>query len=69
MADSKTAKPSEMDFIIGIGREDKEGYENMRYLTVSKNKLRGDENTQEEMRHMRGHPVKLYTQFSLYEDM
>ena len=68
MADSKTAKPSEMDFIIGIGREDKEGYENMRYLTVSKNKLRGDENTQEEMRHMRGHPVKLRTQFSLYED-
>jgi len=69
MADSKTAKPSEMDFIIGIGREDKEGYENMRYLTVSKNKLRGDENTQEEMRHMRGHPVILRTQFSTYEDM
>lgn len=68
MADSKTAKPSEMDFIIGIGREDKEGYENMRYLTVSKNKLRGDENTQEDMRHMRGHPVILKTQYSLYED-
>lgn len=68
MADSKTAKPSEMDFIIGIGREDKEGYENMRYITVSKNKLRGDENTQEEMRHMRGHPVKLRTQYSIYED-
>jgi replicative DNA helicase len=69
MADSKTAKPSEMDFIIGIGREDKEGYENMRYLTVSKNKLRGDENTQEDMRHMRGHPVLLKTQYSIYEDM
>jgi hypothetical protein len=69
MADSKTAKPSEMDFIIGIGREDKEGYENMRYITVSKNKLRGDANTQEEMRHMRGHPVKLRTQYSIYEDM
>jgi replicative DNA helicase len=69
MADSKTAKPSEMDFIIGIGREDKEGYENMRYITVSKNKLRGDANTQEEMRHMRGHPVLLKTQFSTYEDM
>jgi replicative DNA helicase len=68
MADSKTAKPSEMDFIIGIGREDKEGYENMRYITVSKNKLRGDANTIEEMRHMRGKPVKILTQYSIYED-
>ena len=69
MADSKTAKPSEMDFIIGIGREDKEGYENMRYITVSKNKLRGDANTQEDMRHMRGQPVILRTQYSIYEDV
>jgi replicative DNA helicase len=68
MADSKTAKPSEMDFIIGIGREDKEGYENMRYITVSKNKLRGDNETIEEMRHMRGKPVKILTQYSIYED-
>jgi hypothetical protein len=68
MADSKTAKPSEMDFIIGIGREDKEGYENMRYITVSKNKLRGDANTIEELRHMRGKPVKILTQYSIYED-
>lgn len=69
MADSKTAKPSELDFIIGIGKDDKEGYENMRYITVSKNKLRGDEDTQEEMRHMKAQPVKLISQFSLYEDM
>jgi replicative DNA helicase len=69
MADSKTAKPSELDFIIGIGREDKEGYENVRYLTISKNKLRGDKNTVEEFRHMKARQVLLKPQFSIYEDM
>jgi len=45
MADSKTAKPSELDFIIGIGRQDKAGYDNIRYLSIPKNKLRGDKNS------------------------
>lgn len=69
LADSKTAKPSELDFILGIGRIDKEGHENVRYLTLSKNKLRGDMNTIEGMRHMRAHQVLLKPHFSIYEDM
>jgi len=69
LADSKTAKPSELDFILGIGRMDKEGQENVRYLTLSKNKLRGDMNTIEGMRHMRAHQVLLKPHLSIYEDM
>lgn len=69
LADSKTAKPSELDFILGIGRIDKEGYDNVRYLTLSKNKLRGDENTIEGMRHMKAHQVLLQPHLSIYEDV
>lgn len=69
MADSKTSKPSELDFIIGIGRVDQEGYDNVRYISIPKNKLRGDKNTIEGMRHMRGKEVLLKPSLSIYEDM
>jgi hypothetical protein len=68
MANSKTGKPSELDFIIGIGRIDKDGYENMRYIHISKNKLRGDKNTIEGLRHGK-FEVLLKSSLSLYEDM
>jgi len=68
MANSKTGKPSELDFIIGIGRIDKDGYENMRYIHISKNKLRGDKNTIEGLRHGK-FEVLLKPSLSLYEDM
>lgn len=69
MADSKTAKPSELDFIIGIGRQDKAGYDNIRYISIPKNKLRGDKNTIEGMRHMKGKDVLLVPHLSIYEDI
>lgn len=69
MADSKTAKPSELDFIIGIGRIDKEGYDNVRYISTPKNKLRGSKDSVESMRHMKGYQVLLKPQFSIYEDI
>jgi len=69
MADSKTAKPSELDFIIGIGRTDKEGYENVRYINIPKNKLRGDTNTVEAMRHLKGKEVLIVPHLSIYQDM
>ena len=69
MANSKTGKPSELDFIIGIGRLDKVGYEEVRYISIPKNKLRGDCNTVEGMRHMRGKEVLLRPQYSVYEDL
>jgi hypothetical protein len=69
MADSKTSKPSELDFIIGIGRTDKEGYENVRYVNIPKNKLRGDTNTVEAMRHLKGKEVLIVPHLSIYQDM
>lgn len=68
MADSKTAKPSELDFIIGIGRTDKQGCENLRYITISKNKLRGDKNTIESDRHLKGKDVIIIPHLSIYRD-
>lgn len=50
MANSKVGKPAEMDLIIGIGMDS--GDSNMqRYLNICKNKLRGDDNTSEALRH------------------
>jgi replicative DNA helicase len=69
MANSKTGKPSELDFIIGIGRIDKVGYEDVRYINIPKNKLRGDANSIEGMRHMRGKEVLLRPMLSIYEDI
>ena len=69
MANSKTGKPSELDFIIGIGRLDKVGYEDVRYISIPKNKLRGDKDTVEGMRHLRGKEVLLRPTLSLYEDL
>lgn len=53
VAESKTAKQAEADFIIGIGKTHDIGMENVRYLHLSKNKLTGDEDSVPEMRHGR----------------
>jgi hypothetical protein len=54
-----------MDFIIGIGRE--EGESVARYLSLPKNKLRGDINTVDTLRHGRW-PVALQSEISRYID-
>ena len=41
VANAKTAKQAEADFIIGIGKSHKLGLEHIRYLHLSKNKLTG----------------------------
>jgi len=68
MADSKTGKPAELDFIIGIGRVDVEGQENVRYISVPKNKLRGDSGTDENYRHGRFETI-LKNELSIYKDI
>ena len=68
MADSKTGKPAEIDFIIGIGRVDIEGQEWIRYISIPKNKLRGDENTDENFRHGRFLTI-LKNELSIYKDV
>jgi hypothetical protein len=65
MANSKVGKPAEMDFIIGIGKE--EGESVARYISLPKNKLRGDKDTVETLRHGRW-PVALRAEISTFFD-
>ena len=51
VANAKTAKQAEADFILGIGKQNADGYESIRYLHLSKNKLLGDSDTDPSMRH------------------
>ena len=49
---SHTAKQGEADWMLGIGKVDKDGLEEVRYFSVCKNKLDGDPSiTIEERRH------------------
>lgn len=68
MADSKTGKPAEIDFIIGIGRVESETGETVRYISIPKNKLRGDKNTDEKYRHGRFETL-LLAEYSAYKDI
>ena len=51
VANAKTAKQAEADWILGIGATHQEGFEYIRHLHASKNKLPGDLDTETEMRH------------------
>jgi replicative DNA helicase len=53
VANAKTAKQAEADFILGIGKINDPGYDNIRYLHLSKNKLLGDADTLPDQRHGR----------------
>ena len=53
VANAKTAKQAEADWILGIGRSNDEGLSYVRNFNISKNKLSGDEDTLPEMRHGR----------------
>lgn len=53
VANAKTSKQAEADWILGIGTTHDVGMEFMRYLHLSKNKLAGDEDSKPEMRHGR----------------
>lgn len=51
VANAKTAKQAEADWILGIGASNDLGFEHVRYLHLSKNKLSGDEDSDPAMRH------------------
>lgn len=53
VANAKTSKQAEADFILGIGTIHEIGLESVRYFHLSKNKLSGDEDTDPKMRHGR----------------
>lgn len=68
VANAKTSKQAEADWILGIGRSNEPGYEEIRFLNISKNKLVGDADSIPEMRHGRWE-VRLRPQIGRYEDL
>jgi hypothetical protein len=68
MADSKTAKPAELDFLIGIGRTDEAGYEYVRYLNIPVNKLPASQYKDEKDRHGKFQTI-IMPELSLYRDV
>ncbi len=54
VANSATAKQAEADFILGIGKITDTGWDAIRFLHLSKNKLLGDEDSEPELRHGHG---------------
>ena len=68
VANAKTAKQAEADWILGIGKSHGEGEEYMRYIHLSKNKLDGDADTVPELRHGR-ETVRINPYIARYEDM
>lgn len=53
VSNAKTAKQAEADWILGIGKVNDVGFDMIRYLHASKNKLTGDEDSDPGLRHGR----------------
>ncbi len=51
VANAKTSKQAEADWILGIGRSNDAGYEAVRHFNISKNKLIGDKDSIPSRRH------------------
>ena len=67
VAEAKTSKQAEADWILGIGQTNQEGQEMIRHLNISKNKLMGDEDSDPERRHDR-FDVLIRPDIARYED-
>lgn len=68
VANAKTAKQQEADWILGIGKTHDVGFEALRYLHASKNKLSGDEDTDPALRHGKLE-VLIKPELARYEDL
>lgn len=68
VANAKTSKQAEGDFIIGIGKQHDPAQEYVRYLNISKNKLFGDEDSRPELKHGR-FEVLIRPEIVRYEDI
>lgn len=68
VANAKTSKQAEADWILGIGRSNDAGYEMVRHFNISKNKLVGDEDTIADRRHDRW-DVLIEPQIARYKDI
>lgn len=68
VANAKTAKQAEADFIIGLGRSHDDGLEYARFINISKNKLLTDADSIPKMRHGR-FEVLIRPEVARYEDV
>jgi hypothetical protein len=68
VAEAHTSKQAEADWILGIGRSNETGTEDIRYLNISKNKLMGDQGTDPNERHGR-YEVFIRPTIARYEDL
>lgn len=68
VANAKTSKQAEADWILGIGKVNDPGYDSIRYLHLSKNKLLGDADTKPDQRHGR-REVLIEPQIARYKDI
>lgn len=68
VANAKTAKQAEADWILGIGKSNDPGYEMVRFMHLSKNKLSGDQDTDPALRHGKKE-VLINPSIARYEDL
>ncbi len=68
VAYAKTAKQGEADWILGIGASGENGEEEVRHFHLSKNKLMGDSEMDEKLRHAKL-SVFIRPEIARYEDM
>ena len=68
VANAKTAKQAEADFILGIGKTHNVTEEYMRFFHLSKNKLPGDLDTEPDLRHGQK-TVRIAADIARYEDL
>ena len=68
VSNAKTAKQAEADWILGIGKSHSESEEHMRHLHLSKNKLPGDQDTDQDLRHGR-QSVMINPEIARYVDI
>lgn len=68
VANSKTEVPAKADFILGIGKSNDQGFELIRHLNISKNKLMGDPDSDPRQRHGR-FDVLIQPEMARYHDL
>jgi replicative DNA helicase len=68
VANSKTSKAAEADFIIGIGKDNQPGWDYIRFISVLKNKGFGDDDSDPALRHGT-FQVRIVPEIARYEDI
>lgn len=68
VANAKTAKQAEADFIIGIGKSHSDDMEYIRHINICKNKLTGDKDSVPALRHGKA-DVRIFPEIAQYKDL